>query len=83
MRTTVTLDSDVEELVEQAMQERGLTFKAAINDGLRAGLGPTRAQVDYTFPTYQLGARLDLTHANRLAEQLEDAAVLHKVELGR
>ena len=34
MRTTITLEADVEELVNQAMQERGLTFKAAFLHGL-------------------------------------------------
>ncbi len=35
MRTTVTLDPDVKELVERAMRERGLTFKDAINQAVR------------------------------------------------
>lgn len=83
MRTTVTLDADVEELVAQAMHERGLSFKAAINAGLRAGLGPTHLRVDYVFPTYELGARIDLIHANEIVDRLEDAALLHKIELGR
>lgn len=83
MRTTITLDADVEALVNQAMQERGLSFKAAINSGLRVGLGQRQAQVDYVFPTYELGALVDLTQANRLADDLEDAALLHKIEQRR
>lgn len=83
MRTTITLEPDVEELVNQAMQERGLSFKAAINLGLRAGLGQERPRVDYAFPTYELGARVDLAQANHIADELEDAALLHKLELSR
>jgi len=38
MRTTVTLDPDTRLLVERAMRERGLTFKQAVNEAIRAGL---------------------------------------------
>ncbi len=38
MRTTVTLDPDVEALIQKAMKERGLSFKEALNSAIRAGL---------------------------------------------
>ena len=38
MRTTVTLEPDVEALIRGAMKERGLSFKGALNAALRAGL---------------------------------------------
>ncbi len=38
MRTTVTLDPDVERLLAAAMRERGISFKQALNDAIRAGL---------------------------------------------
>ncbi len=70
MRTTVTLDPDVE-VVKRAMRERGLTFKQALNDAVRAGTrvaGPPPAM-----PTYDLGEPLvDVTKALRLASELED-----------
>jgi hypothetical protein len=37
MRTTVTLDPDVEELVRRRMRERGVSFTKAINDLVRDG----------------------------------------------
>ena len=37
MRTTVTLDPDVEALVKAAMAEQHLTFKDAVNQAIRAG----------------------------------------------
>src|SRR5579864_7882531 len=40
MRTTVTLDPDVQALIETAMRERGISFKQAVNDAIRAGLAP-------------------------------------------
>jgi hypothetical protein len=39
MRTTVTLDPDVERLIRDAMRERGISFKEALNEAARIGLG--------------------------------------------
>ena len=38
MRTTVTLDPDVEALLQIAMKERRLSFKDALNAAVRLGL---------------------------------------------
>ena len=38
MRTTVTLDPDVERLIRGAMQERGASFKETLNQAVRDGL---------------------------------------------
>lgn len=38
MRTTITLDPDVQQLLQKTMRERDVTFKQAVNDGLRQGL---------------------------------------------
>ncbi len=74
MRTTITLDADVEALVRLAMRERGLTFKQAVNEAIRAGATtrrtPSRAE---TFPVYDMGEPLvDVTKTLRLAAELED-----------
>ena len=42
MRTTVTLDPDVETLVRDVMRERGVSFKQALNEALGRGLAPGR-----------------------------------------
>ena len=39
MRTTVTLDDDLAIRLEQRRAERGVTFKEALNDAVRRGLG--------------------------------------------
>jgi hypothetical protein len=41
MRTTVTLDPDVERMLETAIRERGISFKQALNDAVRMGLRET------------------------------------------
>jgi hypothetical protein len=84
MRTTVTLDPDVRLLVERAMRERGLTFKQAVNEAIRAGFreGGANART-YTTPR-QLGpARVDLSRALRIAGELEDEALARRLAEGR
>ena len=39
MRTTLTLDDDLAELLKQRAWELGVPFKEAVNRAIRAGLG--------------------------------------------
>lgn len=41
MRTTVTLDHDSEQLLRQAMQQTGDSFKVTLNRAIRRGLADT------------------------------------------
>lgn len=75
MRTTVTIDPDVERLLKKAMREREASFKQVLNDGLRQGLGATRPRSRASFRqlSFDLGTpRVDLTKATALAAELED-----------
>lgn len=75
MRTTVTLDPDVEALVKQAMRERGITFKQAVNEALRAGLAAhTRSRPKFKQITRKLGFRPEVNYdkALAIAAALED-----------
>src|SRR6476660_5180218 len=38
MRTTITLEPDVQALIRTATKERGISFKEALNSAVRAGL---------------------------------------------
>lgn len=81
MRTTLTLDPDVERLIREAMHRTRATFKEVVNAAVRRGLspgpGPGRPP-PYTVEPHR--ARLlpgyDLRGFNRLADELEDSAVL-------
>ncbi|MFV0427185.1 MAG: antitoxin [Beutenbergiaceae bacterium] len=76
MRTTVTLDSDVEQLIRARMQQ-GVSFKQALNDAIRDGAS-ARGPLPEPFqtPTFDMGsASIDLVHGLRVAADLEDAAV--------
>lgn len=80
MRTTVTLDADTEQVVRQRMAAEGVSFKRALNDAIRDGAhGRPRVDVFRT-PTFDLGEpAVDLTHALRVAADLEDDAVLARM----
>ena len=84
MRTTITLDSDVEALLKKFMNERGISFKESVNSLLRASLLPNEPRVDYSFQSYDLGEpSVPLEHALRLAADLEDEEISRKLSVGR
>lgn len=83
MRTTVTLDADTRLLIERSMRERGLSFKRALNEAIRAGLAPAAAAGSFTRPRDLGQPRLDLTHALWVAAELEDEAAARKLSEGR
>lgn len=79
----MTLDPDTRLLVERAMRERGLSFKEAVNEAIRAGLGAREPTASYTTPRRLGPARIDLTHALRVAAELEDDALARRLAEGR
>jgi hypothetical protein len=84
MRTTVTLDPDVVEELKALAHQRNLSFKAALNSAVRAGLAAERGgSRTYRVPARPMGLRpgIDLTHALRLADSLEDDEIVRKLEL--
>lgn len=84
MRTTVTLEPDVEALVKRVMRERGLTFKQAVNEAIRSGIGPRTRGAKPSFATFDMGDPLvDVTKALRLAGELEDQELARRLARGR
>lgn len=84
VRTTVTLEPDVEALVRKAMSERDLTFKEAVNVAIRAGLATGPRPGPYRVPARNLGVPLvPLTKALQLAADLEDDEIVRKLALGK
>ena len=84
MRTTVTLDPDIAARLNKLATERGLTFKAAINATLRAGLESDSGKArPYREVTRTLGAQpgIDLTKALQIASDFEDEEIVRKLEL--
>ena len=83
MRTTVTLDEDVAARLKEAARARGVSFKEALNSAIRAGLAAGRTAQPYHTPSRPLGLRpgLDLDKALHLADDMEDAEIMRKLEL--
>jgi hypothetical protein len=86
MRTTVTLDADVEAKLRAVMRERGVSFKVALNDSVRAGLAlGTTPSKRFRVHSRPMGVRpgVNLDKALTLAGEMEDAEILRKLELGK
>ena len=87
MRTTVTLDPDVERLLRTAMRERGVSFKQALNDAARRGLTGEKRQRNKRFVqrTFSLGQVEDLRwdKALAIAEAMEDEELTRKLALNK
>lgn len=83
MRTTVTLDADVESLLKRVMRDSDMTFKQAINEAIRRGLTTRHEGEQFLSPTYDLGEPLvDLTKALRVSSQLEDLELTARLNRG-
>jgi hypothetical protein len=80
MRTTLTLDPDVVLLIEEAVHRERRPTKQVINDALRRAFAPTTSSQaePYELVPHEssLQPGLDLSGFNRLADQLEDEAIL-------
>ena len=84
MRTTVTLDADVAAKLKAAARQQGISFKQALNQAVRAGLGPARRSGRrFTQPTQPMSLRpgVNLDKALLLAAALEDEELVRKLEL--
>ncbi len=77
MRTTVTLDPDVEQLLRDSMQRRRLSFKEALNQAIRQGLsnlaGPAPEETPFVVHARGMGLRagIDSGRLNQMADELE------------
>jgi hypothetical protein len=88
MRTTVTIDADVESMLNRLMKQKRLGFKEALNSALRAGLMkalPGKAPELKPLPVFDMGLRsdIDLSRALRLSAEIEDEETLRKLQAGK
>ncbi len=85
MRTTVTLDPDVEALLRKEVRRRGEPFKQVLNNALRAGLRNASTRDEAFQPlTFDMGRpHIDLTKAAALAAELEDDELIGRYRRSR
>ena len=81
MRTTVTIDPDVQQLIQDVMQQSHQSFKETLNQALRRGLADMLSQADE--PPFRVEARplglragIDPARLNQLHDDLEVDAFL-------
>lgn len=54
MRTTITLDDDTSRMLEELQRQGSMSFKDAVNDSLRAGLGVLLAKKEQRRQRYAI-----------------------------
>ena len=80
----MTLDQDVEALLRRRMQERGVSFKRALNDAIREGATQGRPATTFRTETASMGLpTVNLDRALQLAGELEDEELIRKQRLGK
>ena len=85
MRTTVTLDPDDERLLKDAMRERAISFKEALNEAARIGhrgKEPKRAR-KFVQKTFRMGENQEFRWDKALAaaDAIEDEELNRKLWL--
>lgn len=84
MRTTVTLEPDIECLVKEAMQREQKSFKEIVNTALYQYLAGSTDSDEPPFTVKPkamgLSSGIDVTGFNRLADELEADAFLEATE---
>ena len=85
MRTTVTLDPDVERLIRDAMRERAISFKEALNEAARIGLSGKQHKRARRFvqTTFRMGDGQEFRwdKALAVADAIEDEELSRKLAL--
>ena len=85
MRTTVTLDPDVERLIRDAMKERAISFKEALNSAARTGLRGKECKRTQRFSqkTFRMGGGQEFRwdKALAVADAMEDEELNRKLSL--
>lgn len=82
MRTTVTLDPDVERLLKNEAHRRGASFKVALNEAVRqafrAKAAPPQKRKPFVVKARPMGLRpgIDPTRLSEMADEMEIDAFL-------
>jgi hypothetical protein len=84
VRTTVTLDADVEQMLKETMHRRRKGFKETLNQAIRAGLSGGKGSVarksfKVEARPMRLKAGIDPTGLNKLADELEIESYLEHI----
>jgi hypothetical protein len=87
MRTTLTLEPDVEKMLREEVHRQRRPFKEIVNEALRRGLtnaGQREPRGRFRVRPHQTSLRpgIDSGSLNRLADELEDESVAERLRGG-
>jgi len=84
MRTTLTLEPDVANLLREAMEREQASLKDVVNEALRRGFraGVPRPSLKIVPHASPLQSGIDPRGFNQLAEELEDESALSRKPIG-
>lgn len=71
MRTTVSLDKDVQAAVRQLRQREGIGLSEAVNRLARAGLAEKPARKPFRQRTFDMGVMIDVSNTEEALEVAE------------
>lgn len=76
----MTLDADTEQIIRRQMNERGISFKEALNDAIRRGVADAAGREPFCTETAAMGeSSVNLDRALQLVGELEDDELLRKL----
>lgn len=79
----MTLDDDTLAVIHRRMRERGVSFKAALNDAIREGAQQRPAPKPFSTRTADLGVpTVNLDRALQIAAELEDEELIRRQRRG-
>ena len=72
-RTTLTLEDDVAERLDEEVRRRGVPFKTVVNDALRSGLSQRPEEPPFTVDARPMGVRpgIGLDDVQGLLDEIE------------
>jgi hypothetical protein len=82
MRTTVTIDPDVQQLIREAMQQTGHGFKTTLNAAVRKGLAdlmPAKREKRFVVQAQDMGVcpGVDIANVHDIESELEVESYLN------
>ena len=78
MKTTITLDTDVEQRLKEAMHRQGKSFQETLNDALRRGLKLSQQPFEVKSRPLRLRQGLDPARLSEMDDDLEIEEFLRK-----
>ena len=73
MRTTISLDPDVEAEVERLRRQQGLGLSEAVNSLARRGMVPVKRDERYAMNPRPLGFKIDVANVADVLDMLDES----------